>query len=409
MSTSLRLRKIDFITPVACPTLALQRIHGSSCRTYWLKQALVAAGWTVYYSSTGLTSDTSDLWGSSAFQAVVLQNYADSGNTTGTVDGIWSCLRSPTADAKGDYLHICLSPSHAQWSDPVVRNTTNAMNGAASVGTCNMNWLSGLYHGFLRIGMTLSSSATAFSGGTTFSSASSALARGDLPTAPGAFWTTRNIGCGATANGLLSLTVSTDGNQFFVMEDGSTTTASLFTNRYWWGLSSMANGGYAVFEQGTNPNATTIGTLKGQELSGGRACQYPGYSAADMPTTLGGWRTGYIKRDSGTVISGGLACPEPAGFEAVVDQPTFTTNARFPTTIQLQAVSCTDPAHFNLGNFSDFILMGNTRITDNTLLRNTASQSQWYAFKEAKAYLMKWDVLDNPALRTVVIPPNSVV
>ena len=166
-------------------------------------------------------------------------------------------------------------------------------------------------------------------------------------------------------------------------------------------------------EQGVSLNASTGATWKGAQLVGGRTwfnmgTATTGYSL-DTPTRQGGWRSGYIKRDSGTVVSGSLACPEPPGWEAVVDQPFFTTSASFPVTIQLQAVSCTDSTRFNLGNFSNFILMGNKRVSDLDLLKDTASQSQWYARKDVKAYLLKWDWNDDPSLRLPVIPPNSVV
>ena len=408
MSPTIRLRKIDFTTPAAAASLALQRLHGPSCRAYWLKQALVAAGWTVYYSSTGLASSASDLWTSSSFQAVMLQMTSSVANTTGTVDAIWCCLRSPTADANGDYLHICLSPSQAQWRDPAVRGPTNDLSSSYGVNT-QSNAYNGTYRGFLRLGMTLSPSATAFSGGSVFSATSSSTARGDLPVATGAFWTLRNLGNGSSSSGaVISETVVTEGNQFLLIEDNATTAAALSPNRLWGGVCSLESGGYAVVEPSLAPNATA-GNYKAFELYGGRMPPFASYGGSDMPTTVGGWRTGYIKRDGGTLISGGLACPEPVGYEAIVDQPYFATNAGFPSTVQLQAISCTDPTHFNLGSFSDFVLMSNRRVNDLDLLRNTSAQNQWYAFKEAKAYLLKWDPLDNPALRTVVIPPNSVV
>ena len=202
MSATIRLRKTDFTTPAAATSLALQRIHGATCRAYWLKQALVAAGWTVYYSSTGLASSASDLWTSSSFQAVMLQVPNSVASTTATVDGVWSCLKSPTVDVNGDYLHICLSPSQAQWYDPAVRGPTNAMNTYGVVAYLNSGggstWLNGDYNGFLRIGMTLSPSATAFSGGAPFVGTNSTTAMGTLPTATGAMWTTHNLGQGGT-------------------------------------------------------------------------------------------------------------------------------------------------------------------------------------------------------------------
>ena len=417
MSATIRLRKTDFTTPAAATSLALQRIHGATCRAYWLKQALVAAGWTVYYSSTGLASSASDLWTSSSFQAVMLQVPNSVASTTATVDGVWSCLKSPTVDVNGDYLHICLSPSQAQWYDPAVRGPTNAMNTYGVVAYLNSGggstWLNGDYNGFLRIGMTLSPSATAFSGGAPFVGTNSTTAMGTLPTATGAMWTTHNLGQGGTTLSTLSqaLTVVTEGNQFLVMQDAG----SSYTTGYqsWWGLCSLASGGYATVECGVAANATTVSSWRGSHLVGGRTWHNAGTSPAgstlDTATRQGGWRTGYIKRDGGSLISGGLACPEPPGWEAIADQPYFSTAASFPTPIQLQAVSCTDPTHFSLGNFSDFVLMGNKRIADLDLLKNTASQSQWYARRDIKAYLLRWDWNDDPSFRLPVIPPNSVV
>ena len=417
MSATIRLRKTDFTAPAAATNLALQKIHGSSCRAYWLKQSLVSAGWTVYYSSDGITYGASDLWKSSAFQAVLMQGGNAVASTTGTVDGIWTCMRSPSVDANGDYLHICLSPSQAQWYDPAVKGATNAM---ATYGVClylgyasGSTWLNGDYNGFLRLGMALSPGATAFSGGAPYVATNSTTAIGTLPTATGAFWTTHNLGQGFVTLSILSqsLTVVTEGNQFMIMQDAGTTYTSGYQS--WWGLCALSSGGYTTVEQGVSLVATTGSTWKGAQLVGGRT--WFNYGSApvgytlDTPTRQGGWRSGYIKRDSGTVISGGLACPEPPGWEAVVDQPYFATNAGFPTTIQLQAVSCTDAAHFNLGNVSDFVLMGNKRIADLDLLKDTASQSQWYARKDIKAYLLKWDWNDDPSLRLPVIPPNSVV
>ena len=412
MSVTLQLRKKDFTVPAVCSTLALQKIHGSSCRAYWLKQALVAAGWTVYYSSDGITYGASDLWTSSAFQAVLMQFTTSVASSLGTVDGVWSCLKSPTADVNGDYLHICLSPSQAQWYDPTVRGPTNATSiyGVyAKTSVCT--WLDGQYNGFLRLGMTLSPSATAFSGGAPFVGTNSTTAIGTLPTAPGAMWTTHNLGQGGTMVSTLSqaLTVVTEGNQFLVIQDTGSTFSTGYRN--WWGLCALSSGGYATVECGVDRAATTGNPWKGDTLVGGRLWlnQIVWTPTYDTATEVGGWRTGYIKRVSGVLISGGLACPEPMGFEAVVDQPYYATGATYPSVIALQAISCTDTSHYNLGTFSDMVMMGNSRIADLTRTVDTASQTQWYALKDTRAYLLKWDWNDDPALRLQVIPPNSVI
>ena len=412
MSVTLQLRKKDFNLPVVASTLALQRIHGATCRAYWLKQALVAAGWTVYYSSDGLATGASDLWASSAFQAVLMQFTTSAASALGTVDGVWSCLKSPTVDVNGDYLHICLSPSQAQWYDPTVRGATNAMPTYGVYAKTTVSpWLDGQYNGFLRLGMTLSPSATAFSGGAPFVGTNSTTAMGTLPTATGAMWTTHNLGQGGTTLSTLSqaLTVVTEGNQFLVMQDAGSSYTTGYRN--WWGLCSLASGGYATVECGVD-RAATIGSLwRGDTLVGGRLWlnQIAWTPTYDTATEVGGWRAGYIKRDTGSLISGGLACPEPMGFEAVVDQPYYATGALYPSVMALQAISCTDTAHYNLGTFSDFVLMGTSRIADLARTVDTASQTQWYALKDTRAYLLKWDWNDDLALRLQVIPPNSVI
>ena len=409
MSVTLQLRKSDFTAPVLCNTLILQRVHGASCRAYWLKQALVAAGWTVYYSSDGITTSTvTDTWTSSAFQAVLLQNYSSAATTGATIDGIWSCLKSPTADANGDYLHICLSPSQAVWYDPTVKGLSIASTTYCVVAKSltNAYWLDGYYNGYLRLGMALSSSATAFSGGAPYVATNSTTVIGTLPSATGAMWTTHNLGAGTGATSSLAqtLTVLTDGNQFTVLQDtGANST------RYWWSLCAMANGGYATVEEGSYlASAYPYCSM----LVGGRAWYVTAYTPStsyDVATELGGWRAGYIKRDSGTIISGGLACPEPPGWEAIVDQPLLTGLSYTNPTCPLQAVSCTDPTHFNLGPISDMVLMGSYNMVDGSRTVDTTTQEQWHVLKDLKSYQLKWDWNDNQALRLPVIPPNSVV
>ena len=411
MTPTIRLRKSDFTTPAACATLALQQVHGASCRAYWIKRALVAAGWTVYYSSDGVTTGNSDLWTTSAFQAILMQGPAFSAGTTSTIDGAWCCLQSPYADVNGDYLHICLSPSQAQWYDPAVRgpdNSSTAYGVTAKTGASD--WRSGYYTGFLRLGMTLSSSATAFSGGAPFVATTSATARGALPTATGAFWTTHNMGSATgTANpSSKALTVVTEGNQFHIISDCGT--AYTVGSANWWGISTMANGGYAAFEQGVVYNATgAVGTVSGRGLHGGRiwsSYYNTGDVVYDTPTELGGWRSGYIKRDSGTLINGGLGRMEPCGFEAVVEQPYYSSGALYPSVVALQAISCTDSTHYNLGNLSDFIMLtGVTRVNDLDQVIDSGATKKWYAMRNSFSYLLKWDYTDTPATRTAVTPP----
>lgn len=401
---------MDFTTPALANSLALQQVHGSTCRAYWIKRALIAAGWTVYYSSDGITTGNSDLWGTSAFQAVIMQGYGSGANTTSTVDGIWSCMQSPYTDANGDYLHICLSPSSAQWYDPAVRGPTNDMTVyGVTAKTGATDWRSGYYSGFLRLGMTLSPSATAFSGGAPFVATTSATARGSLPVATGAFWTTHSLGngVGTLCPVAKALTLTTEGNQFLIMQDIGTNYATGSTS--WFGVSTLTSGGYAVFEKSTFWNTTgAAATLNGRGLLGGRLWSTYINNADtiyDTPTELGGWRAGYLKRDSGTIISGGLGRLEPPGWEAVVDQPYYASGALYPSVLNLQAVSSTDVSHYNLGTLSDFILMGNTRLADMDQLIDSGASKKWYALSNHRVYLLKWDTTDTPNSRTVVTPP----
>ena len=412
MSVTLQLRKSDFTAPAAATGLALQKIHGSSCRTYWLKQALVAAGWTVYYSSDGITYGASDLWTSSAFQTVALQIYSSATTASATMEGIWSCLRSPAVDANGDYLHICLSPNQAPWYDPAVRglSISNSLYGVYAKDVGNAPWFDGNYNGILRLGMALSPASTAFSGGAPYVATNATTAIGTLPTASGAFWTTHNLGTGSGNTTTLSqtLTVLTDGNQFTVLQDSGANNP-----RAWWALCSMVNGGYATVEQGPLAGSATNGFA--HQLAGGRSCYTSSYTSAassllDIATEGGGWRSGYIKRIPDTsIISGGLACPEPPGWEAIVDQPLLTGLPTSNPTCPLQAVSCTDPTHFNLVPISDMVLMGSYNMVDGSRTVDTTTQEQWHVLKDLKAYQLKWDWNDNQALRLTLIPPNSVV
>lgn len=404
MSVTLRLRKTDFVLQVNT-TLANQQASGPSPHAYWIKKALVAAGWTVYYTCDGVNMNTNDLWATPAFQAVLLQLNAVAANSTGTIDAVWCCLRSPTVDANGDYLHICLSPSLAQWSNPLIRGLNNASstygntvgNGAPYV------WVNGATNGFIRIGMTLSPNLTEFAGGAPFIATNSTTAMGTLPTPTSpVIWTTHNLGNGLAAGIFTSLTVLTDGNQFHVIQDTGLNTVGY---RNWWSVCSLVNGGYAVIEQGVGHTAAAVGTSRGVALLGGRRWNniLVNTIAADTPTELGGWRTAYVKRDT-TIVTGGLACPEPPGWEAAVDSAFYNTASQFPNVLRLRGISCTYSTHYDLGSFSDFVLMGNTRINDNDRIVDTTAHDTWFSYKDLNAYMLKWDWLDNPVNRTVLIP-----
>lgn len=415
MSVTIRLRKIDCGTTNAT-SLITQQASGPSPRAYYLKHALVDAGWVVYYSSNGLApisnmgdgitsgQNTSDNWTTSTFQAIMTQFYIGGADALHTMDGIWCCLRSPNVDANYEYLHICLSPTGAQWYNPTVRGATNDANTyAVNAKSSPYTWLNGQSHGYIRLGMTLSANKTAFSGGSAVpsSGATSATARGDLPIATGTIWTTHNMGGNSGSAGYFpSLTVVTDGNQFHVIQD---TGANTVSNRSWWSLCSLVNGGYGVIEQGIlNTSSTSL--FRGISLVGGRKWNNVSLSSAtnDIPTELGGWRSAYVKAVGGVVINGGLANPEPPGWEAAIDQPYYTTGNQFPNVMRLRAISCTDTANYDLGNFSDFVMLGDTRIADNDRIIKTDTLEQWFVYKDSNAYLLKWDWLDNPALRTVV-------
>ena len=422
MTTVTQLRKLDFASTTGGGAIATQRTCGSTSRAFYLKQALVNAGWIVYYSSNGanispigggttyytstttLTNNTSDLWTSSGFQAIALAfNTSVVGNAF-TMDSIWCCLRSPISDVNGDYLHICLSPSQTQWKDPVVRGPTNAMPlyGVAVIAS-NLLWYNGSYNAFLRIGMTLSKNTTAFSGGNPVlplggigTTATSATVLGDLPVASNAIWSTHNLGnADALSAGFSGLTVVTNGNQFHVIQDKGSYTS---VNRTWFSLCALDAGGYAILEGGQIADGSVP---TGIVLLGGRltTIESPVISIYDFPTQVGGWRTAYIKRAvDNSIWTGGLASPEPVG-SAKWYKDTVPVTYR----TKLNAISCTNPLH-TLGTISDFVMTGTQQINDVTKIVDYSSGKWWFAFKDAKPYLLQWSETEDPLLRTTIIP-----
>lgn len=407
MTVEVRYRKTDIAYAIASD-LATQRLYGCTPWSYWLKRSLVAAGWTVYYSSDGVTTSSSDLWTTSSFQAVMLHPYAGGANTTDTVDGIWCCLRSPDMDANGDYLHICLSPRAGTWSDPVARGPSNDMSVYGVNKYCGASGYyqaSNEYLAALLIGMTVSSSLTAFSGGAPYASTSNLTAIGERPTAPGVVWVTKPMGNSQTNTSIPHLTIVTSGNQFHVIISRNTTIASGYHS--WYSLCAMDNGGYAIIEE--SRDISTLQFYGSNALHGGSRWELdtsintPGFKYA---TELGGWRSAYVKRAADSSIwSGGLARPEPPGWEAAIESPSIVSGTTAPYSVQLQARSCSNLAHTGLGLISDFVMMGGYGIEDLDILSNNGTGKRWLAMKNARAILLQWSLTDMPKNYVTITPP----
>lgn len=429
----LRGRKHN-ITTGAPSNLANQKLYGAAPWTYWLKQALVSAGWVVYYSSDGTSSGSSDLWTSYDFQKVAFTQYTNSSSTSTTIDGIWCCLRSPTTDANGDYLHICLVPSNSLIGDArVVPSTLAAGYNLSAVGVyatagSNHFWEDGSTTGFLRIGMTLSSSLSAFSGGAPSSSSSLAAAAGLLPSAVGEVWSVRNIGCGASYQIFTSITVLTEGNQFLVVLQPSNSTYSAGQN-YFFGIASMDNGGYATFNKMVPYSTATAATLGGMSSyqagltleQGHLGEESRGLSYASGYTTLltrGGYRATYVKRINGVVSSGAAGFPMTSWRSLPDVIPTISSYVAHPYFMKMRVYSLPvdGTPSVDLGDLGDILLLGtyqpvsavllNGLYNDQSLLVDNSQPAIWWVSWNGAAnnqvFALKWSMDDNPLKQRLV-------
>lgn len=410
---TLRLRKAMAVS--AINTLADAQTYGPAAWLYHVKIALVAAGWVVYRSATGTVMADSDLWTSSSFLTMWLQHARTTASTTATVDGVWCCLRSPSVDSNGDYLHICLSPADSVWSTDTAKGTSNALQVYGQFAKWSNNYSSshpgyyGYYHGACRIGMALSSSATAFTGGTTNSSASASIpANGSRPSAANVVWSIFPIGSGYEGSSKFSyLTVVTEGNQFHIYQHGSTSTALQQVAS----VVAMQNGGYGFLQSEISADGAwdTYGGLHGgrywatgrtggpsaTNYKSGPECPYVSYFSLD--------HTVYIKRLSATsIITGALANPIPAGVDTWTLSQFIAGNLPLAKLSYLYALSASDPSNFDLGPFSDFFMITSPPATHQLLLHY--SDSTWFTVQMRDFFALKWDTSDVPTSYSTVTP-----
>lgn len=412
---TLRLRKAMALTQVG--GLSTEKTSGPTAWMYYVKTALVAAGWVVYRSATGAAMADSDLWTSSDFCAMVLQGEASSASTGATIDGIWCCLRSPSVDSNGDYLHICLSPAQGVWYNDSVKGVTNSLKTYGQYVKWSNNGTNthighyGYYQGACRIGMALSSSTTAFSGGYTNSSASSAIpANGARPSAANVVWSIFPIGSGGYGISRFAyLSVITEGNQFHIYQSNTSSTAI----HYIVSLASMQNGGYAILQTEHSADDSGLGTTYGG-LHGGRywhsgiyggpsatsyksgpECPYVSYFSLDHSV--------YIKRLSATsIITGALNQPIPMSADASCISQFIAGNLPLAKLSYLYCTSATDLTNFDLGPLSDWLMVTSPPATNLQLLNY--SGDTWLTLQMREFFAAKWDSSDTPTSFTTVTP-----
>jgi hypothetical protein len=419
MAPTLRCRIAT--TSSAASSLAAERLYGPTFNAYYLKQSLVAAGWTVYLSATGAAMDSSDLWTSNAFCAMGFQADTASASTGTTVDGVWCCLRSPTADSNGDYLHICLQPGQGVWASGKSKGSTNALSiygqyakiGArAGSSPCYYGYPSGS----LRIGMALSPLTAAFVGGYTNSSASSAIpGNGQAPATAAGFevWAIMPLGSGIVEGGHYSggqMSIVTDGNQFSILQTSSNSTAYKGSRFHIGAVCALQNGGYGFIQSQMNSDGAW--DAYGQ-LVGGRYWN-AGRDYANNNAYLNGPRypfpiygcydhSVYIKRlSSSSIISGALACPEPAGWDSWCLSQYIAGTLPLARLSYLYALSASDPDNFDLGPFSDFVMLTSLPAVHYTMLNYDGAS--WLPLELRNFVCLKWPTTDTPSNFTVVTP-----
>lgn len=410
---TLRLRKAMAGSDI--DNLADAQTYGPTAWMYYVKTALVAAGWVVYRSATGTVMANSDLWTSSSFLTMMLQRANSDTNDVATIDGVWCCLRSPSVDSNGDYLHICLSPADSVWSNDTAKGTSNNIRVYGQFAKWSNNYTNchpgyyGFYHGACRIGMALSSSTTAFSGGYTNSGASSAIpANGQRPSADNVVWSIFPIGSGYYGSSKFSyLTVVTEGNQFHIYQHGSTSTALQQVAS----VVAMQNGGYGFLQSEISADGTwdTYGGLHGgrywatgrtggpsaAHFKSGPECPYVSYFSLD--------HTVYIKRLSATsIITGALANPIPAGVDTWTLSQFIAGNLPLAKLSYLYALSASDSVNFDLGPFSDFFMITSPPATHQLLL--SYNSSTWFTVQMCDFFALKWDTSDVPTSYSTVTP-----
>lgn len=404
MAVTLRVRKMDLALGSASSSYSTQRLYGASHWSYWVKKALVDAGWVVYYSSDGLSISSADLWTSPTFQAAVsLGTRSNAQATSLGRDVVWCCLRSPMTDANGDYLHICLNPTQSVWANALTTPTD------ASAMVITGPFLNGDNMGYLRIGMTLSSSLVSFSGGAAYASTSLTTARGLLPAATGATWSLHNIGCGGTGNpSVKTLAILTEGNQFhIVMTYENLAYCYKAASRYFYSLMSLTAGGYAVTEGSlaTTTSAISSGAVEYGLHSGSNWLQQPVQTTATQggyyATQLGGYRSAYVKRVGGVVYGGGVSVSEPQGSGYYLTASAQTVPSGYST--KLKFFPCSGIYFGDLGLGSDFILFADVAAAqDRTYLADTVAGSKYLIFRGSPSICLKWDFDDNPARPSAV-------
>lgn len=401
----LRLRKN--IGYGSANTLNDQKLYISP-HCYWVKEALVEAGWVVYRSSNGDTASDSDLWSTEDFFTVGLQPYNASGpSTSETTDGIWVCLRSPNTDANGDYVHICLSPRCAPWknlSDPGPTND-DEYTVDSTVGTSYASYQSGSKSACMLLGVTLSDGLTAFTGGTPAVTGDISTVLGSLPVNANAVWSMHNLGssyAGSEHTGMVSLV--TEDNQFWVIQH-SATEGFVSGYRQIWGIASLDDGGYVVLEPKTYDSENfwknfCSGYFYQKETDGpGTANRWRRWD-----TEMGGFRSVWVKNVSGTVENGPLADPMPSGWETFVQGEEINNTVAWPNAIRLHAYNAASQENWYLGKISDFIMIGQLFVDDTDRIRDNTLNKCWYVCKDELAFFVKWDMDDNPNILNEVTP-----
>jgi hypothetical protein len=250
------------------------------------------------------------------------------------------------------------------------------------------------------MGLALSSGAAAFTGGAASVSTTVLTAAGALPVATGVVWSVAPLGRGYATNAYTSMTVLTEGNQFIVIQD--TGTYAVASRRLFFGLAGLVDGGYCTIHQGISLNTTATNLYRTSELMGGYYNFLSATSTGAYLSQLGGARSVYIRRVSGIVKTGLIDCLEPPGWDFFVNHPNDSGVTTFPQITRLRAYGCSDPSLVDLGDLTDFLMLGDKPLADNDTIEDSGSSTKWFALLEPPAYLVKWDWSDIPGNRTVI-------
>ena len=434
-TTTLRAHKIGLVTSKAQDSFSTkqsvvlenQRTFGIFKEAFDIKQSMVSAGWTVYKSSDGVNVSNSDLWSSTSSLATIIAEYCYSGNYSsncGILDSVWICLKSPnmiTINSKSYYLHVCLSANDTMFMQDYKNGYYMSL---------------GKIGGSINMGICLSESDTAFSGGSVGANnynadaTYSTITIGTLPSATNEIWC-RLLGYGCGITDYNGYDILTNNNQLCViLHYASTETSTYYTNNFMFCLSEILDEsdnvvGYGIIQDDytqmedengmygfTRAKSLVTGASNNNSVPPSHdSCWYHSNINTNANTFAIGQYDNYygpaavnvkwngfnkmvytkVDTDGTTILTGVLGDPVQPWANSIIYQKYVDNDTAEINIMKLYAVSASDKTHYSLGKFSDFLCVSSLPAPDKTIANISTTTNYFMLWNYNICRCIKWD------------------